>query len=456
MDPSARKDAEALEKDVQDTIASLEGFPVVTIDMLAEAWPREYRPTRLKSSSVGAEDEKKESPKHIANLVDISILPAIRPIVFNGEDSAGLDQILLQPGRLSSVKESFTNLFKDADVPAQGMPLLTSIISAEAKLSPDDNSLDLSCHRLGVDQILHVVSSVKPGIESLDISHNLRIDISALERISTDLPTIRRLNLLDCGSLNAAELKALMDSCPTLFMNLSYLIHEIFLVFDVPVHLYPKRTFSIGSRIPYSGEFATTIPAPSLNRVVLAFMDLVEPFADPTRGWVPDSPLQNPLAVSAALSRDDTIIIVDGKETVRKWNERSVVVIPRYSRRATEGWLLLFAKASMFEGGAYAFIDLSGDNSSNAAQPPQTTGSEQPEPEAKGSTDAVQGSDRQQPKSYRVYDFQGFLACCMEKNPERVPAKEENVKKLDGVLKSMVERHLLRLLSDAEVAAVYG
>lgn len=451
-DPKIKDRANALEKDVQENIALLDDVPLVTADMLAQAWPKEYAPPRAKAGDQRSKDDNSEKPTHIADLVETSIVPAIKAVIFDGEDSTALEQILEQRERIPVVKAMFSNLFMENGVPAEGIPLLAKILAANTKLDSEATSLDLSHLQLSADQVVQLVSLLKPKVDSLDVSHNCRLDIPALERIITDIPSLRRLNLFNCQSIGLVELNKLLSSRPTLFMNFSYILHDLFLTLYPVINLSPTHSFSIDSRGMYNDSLTVSLPFFTLERVVRAFADLVSPYAVARGPHQPsiDFPGKNVYAVSAALSRDDTTITVDGKEEIPKWNERNVVIIPKHAPRVNAGWVLLFYSQSFFDAGDYGFVDLS--DTGNSGVDAQSSQDHSEESEAQTSTDADTEPDQKPPTLPRVYDLREFLSRCMEKDPGRVPAKEESVKKLEEVLTSMKERRLIRMMSDVQAA----
>ena len=60
--------------EVLDTLHSFESFPMITIDMLAEAWPSEYTP-----NPSGISLEPKGSIRMPPSLVELTFVPASQP-----------------------------------------------------------------------------------------------------------------------------------------------------------------------------------------------------------------------------------------------------------------------------------------------------------------------------------------------------------------------------------------
>ena len=205
-----------LERSVLNTLCSFESVPMITIDMLAEAWPGEYMPTPEPSPS-GLSLE----PKGIylpPSLVELTFLPALNYALQTGATDL-LDPLMLLPGNVSRIKE---NLCARNSLSPVAFALLSKVIAIETQ----NKSIDLSHFSLTGEQLIKLLS-VHKGVEVLNISHMQQITADILRQLIPILPNLRRLVLLH--TLPDADVLSLLSESPELFYRIESLIHLAFL-----------------------------------------------------------------------------------------------------------------------------------------------------------------------------------------------------------------------------------
>ena len=90
-----------LEQSVLATLRPFESVPMITIDMLAEAWPGEYTPSQNELEESTTTSVKIPLP----SLVDLTFLPALNHALQSGETDR-LDPFMWLPENASKIKET--------------------------------------------------------------------------------------------------------------------------------------------------------------------------------------------------------------------------------------------------------------------------------------------------------------------------------------------------------------
>lgn len=205
-----------LEQSVLDTLRPYESVRMITIDMMAEAWPGEYS---NEPNSAELSIESQDIIHMPPSLVDMTFVPALNYALKTGETDS-LDPFMWLPGNLSKVKEI---LRAHNPLSANDLALLSKAIAVEVTQT---KSIDLSHFSPTGEQLIELISA-QEGVEVLNISHMQQITIDILRQLIPLLPNLRRLVLLH--TLPDADLLTLLSESPELFYRIDSIIHFAFL-----------------------------------------------------------------------------------------------------------------------------------------------------------------------------------------------------------------------------------
>ncbi|KAG6882761.1 hypothetical protein C0992_010735, partial [Termitomyces sp. T32_za158] len=205
-----------------DAIVGLEDERLVTLRMLAEAWPAEYDEQNTSDvESQSSEPELGVVPgSQIPPLSELVLKPTIIHALETG-DTTDIEQLVWLPGKAQTILE----ILKSYELlPDSSVSLLAQVIN---HLSPEN--VDLSSFSLSSPQIVAVLTNV-PNVQSLNLSHNPLVTADTVHIILKSTPTLKRLVLLDTSVTDEA-LSSLLRDHPKLFFNLEALTHPLLLEF---------------------------------------------------------------------------------------------------------------------------------------------------------------------------------------------------------------------------------
>lgn len=344
----------------RSTIDALREERIVTLEMLAEAWPDEYE-AKLRESrktegggDVAVTVAAADSDILIPSLVEMTMKPALRHSLEIG-DTYDIEELVWMPGRGGAIK----SLLRDqSPFPDTGVALLIKIIETEP--TPDEAALDLTGFQLSAKQVLTVLSEVEHPVEILNLSDNIIITVDDIKHILLAIPSIRRLFLLGT-SIPTEDLNKLLTDEPELFTNIEAIIHPAFLQWNGKGDAsYPNAFAFVG--LSFEPTFTLSFPFFTPSSIVKCLTDFlsgftVQKFA--TYGLAKSTLV--PQSAFASLRDED-----------KNWSERFVPLIPQGGSVLGQrrGWAFLF-DFSMPPGEApkpkkYAFVKLSapGDDGS--------------------------------------------------------------------------------------------
>ncbi|KAJ7499023.1 hypothetical protein FB451DRAFT_1016034 [Mycena latifolia] len=229
--------AKETEEDVQKKIDSLRDERIMTLDVLAEAWPTEYKPSAPTSTSAAEDHTPASNP--LPSLVDLSLKPAIEHGIQIG-DTEELEGLVWLPGKVNLIK----SILRGQDpFPDSGLSLLAKVVQHEA--GPDKTALDLSGLRLSDGQIVSLLTmSEMKDIELLKLSHNPNITVDGLRQVLSITPNLRRLVLLET-SISDEHIYELLIKDSKLFHTLEELIHPALFSWQNPAR-YPNGFGYVG------------------------------------------------------------------------------------------------------------------------------------------------------------------------------------------------------------------
>jgi hypothetical protein len=231
--PSEMKDPETRQNEEYnlEAIAALEGEKMVTLEMLAEAWPSEYEKLLEKKSleqlpaPAPPEPKPVTTPITIPSLADLTLGPSVKIALETG-DTAQLEDILWMPSKTSQIQSTLRSI---TTFPDSGIPLLIKIIAERMKSNADATTVDVSGYALSHSQILQTVSSFTSKVTTLNLSYNTSLKIDTVHQIITSHPALKRLVLLGCPSITDSDMHQLLTPSPQLFLSLEALIHPFLL-----------------------------------------------------------------------------------------------------------------------------------------------------------------------------------------------------------------------------------
>ncbi|KAJ7146270.1 hypothetical protein C8R44DRAFT_656478 [Mycena epipterygia] len=245
-------------------VQSLRDERLMTLDVLAEAWPTEY--TSMTTTSA-VEDA---APVFLPSLADLALKPAVEHSLQTGETEE-LEGLVWHPGK---AKHMLSILQCQHLFPDSGLSLLAKVLQHEAgsdKISPDLSSLSLSG-----SQVVALLTLLKrEDVEILDLSHNHNITIDGLRQVLATSTKLRRLVLLDTSIANEDIHKLLIDE-PKLFYAIEELVHPAFLSGEHPTS-YPNRFAFVELNMQYAAATSLAIFTPAT--VIQSLTDYLSPTA---------------------------------------------------------------------------------------------------------------------------------------------------------------------------------
>lgn len=374
-----------------------------------------------------------------------------------GADLTDLNKRLEQAEDIAIIRSELVEL---SPFPSSAVLPLVRVLAAAANFEPlDVKELDLSHLSLSSSQIVQVLDAFS-NIQSLDLSHNKVIDARTIQIVLVSTPSLRRLILLDCPALTNPDLSSLLVDRSHLFVNLSAIIHPLFISLSPTFPLPRTHSFSIAARGVIDKEpYSISVPFCSAPTIVRAITDLVSPYltADNPEACLYCSPLQKgPL--SAILSRAGGIPIPcdDEDEDEANWDDRSTVILPKVNDHVVkEGAMFIMSMyislpvPSFIPKSGYAFLDFTSETS-NYPEPGTATKATNRAPalpfDLFGSRFSAgfpssSSSSSSSASVYNVLDLRSFLDRMYERDPGRERADEESVARLEEMLEELEERY---------------
>ncbi|KAK0486928.1 hypothetical protein EDD18DRAFT_1360140 [Armillaria luteobubalina] len=420
---------------VQKVIGALTDENLVTLRMLAEAWPGEYK-DNFEFSDV---DESPESHNNIAiasdlvpSLVNLTLETALEQGI-SAEDTAHLENLVWQPGKAPLIKAVLQKQdpFSDASI-----SLLTQVVLQNPKV------VDLSGFSLTTGQLVSVLSTVKKDVETLKLSGNHNITIATVKAVLTQCPTLTRLVLLDT-SVKAVDLQTLFISDPEMFYHLHDLIHPYLLT--ATKRATYANAFSFIS-VPGVGGGIPIASLPFLNpaKIVHGLTDALIVHAEmdgPSFAGPDQCSLFPQVAFGSALRTE-----------FQRWSERSVSSFPQVSFDAFQGqgWCFALQNDPMhwLRGRGLSFygflkVDVLAVNAGVERQ------NKAKDDSSDTKTTSSESNDEEKPAFGIIYDLDEFLAA-MEAEGRPLPTKAM-VTKLRDILQAMKSKQGIRLMQQSDV-----
>ncbi|KAK0190980.1 hypothetical protein F5146DRAFT_1121358 [Armillaria mellea] len=416
-------------------IGALADENLVSLRMLAEAWPGEY-----KDNSESNDVDESQEPHNIAvapdlvpSLVDLTLETALEQGISAG-DTAHLENLVWQPGKAPLIKAVLQKQdpFSDA-----GVSLLKQVILQNPKV------VDLSGFSLTTDQLVSVLSTVKKDVETLKLSGNPNVTIATVKAVLTECPALTRLVLLDT-CVEAVDLQTLFKSDPEIFYHLHDLIHPYLLTATKRATYANAFSFisvaGVGGGIPIA-----SLPFLNPAKVVQGLTDALIVHAEmdrPSFAGPDQCSLFPQVAFGSALRTE-----------AQRWSERSVSSFPQVSFEAFQGqgWCFALQNDPMhWLGGRglsfYGFLKV--DVLAVNADVERQTMAKDDSFDTK--TTSSESKEEEKPVAFGIiYDLDEFLAA-MEAEGRPLPTKVM-VTKLQDILEAMKSKQGIRLMQQSDV-----
>ncbi|KAJ7781350.1 hypothetical protein B0H16DRAFT_617226 [Mycena metata] len=399
-----REGVKETEEDVQKRIDALSGERLMTLDMLAEAWPHEYSAAPNPTKDTAASNSSTAVP----SLADLTLRPAVEHAIKVGETEE-LEGLVWMPGKADHMKSV---LRSQVSFPDSGLSLLAKVLEHEA--GSTSNTIDLSGLALSDSQIHSLLPSTGADkIELLNLSHNPNFTVDILRTALTLYPKLRRLVLLSTA-ISDEQIHQLLVDEPKLFYSIEELVHPAFLSWQNDV-CYPVSFAYVGIHgygVPSSACLATFTPA----SVVQSLTDLLSPLAE-----LGEYEMYGLLGTSLA----PQVAFASGvRGEGESWQDRRVHCFPAFNNApfSGKGWLFVGQWETMSQSGCrYGFVqtDLEPD-------PPRAT----------------------------IYDLAGFLKEMAAEG--RPPAAESAVNKLEKIFVDLEQRQEAKLWTEPEFVTFTG
>lgn len=293
--------------------------------------------------------------------VDISLHKSIEQAIVKSQDTSALEDLHLLPEKMGIVDDALRAL---SPFPDAAVPLLMRLVKER---NHQRTSLNLAGYPLTATQTLGVAADL-PEVNSVNLSRNDALTVADIRQLLEGLPSLNRLILINCPSVESSELITLAHDVPELFRHLYSLLHPAFMRIPLP----PKRS----GFVPMSSSTPSDLP---VRMTVVTFM----------RSWPPSQGVSFPFVSPAAAVQGLTDFatgcthdIADGlfmsggraievafaglpRAPGMPWHARGATMpLPLEIRTAfvSEGWVLVLEPPQgLGPGAGYAFLRLRPD-----------------------------------------------------------------------------------------------
>jgi hypothetical protein len=315
----SEEENENLERDVRTVIGLFDSEEMITLPMLAEAWPHDFpHATALPTADASAPSS---AARTTHSLADLALKIAVENAAHT-EDMEAIKDVLWMPGKAELVRAIFQGL---PSVPDEKMALL------KASFHDHTDRVDLSQLSVSGAQVVELILALPApeNVRVLDVSGIVDLSVSGVTDILCHLSNLERIVLYHTA-VTTSDLPALRTAAPT---SLAALVHPA--VFDdSAAHCLPAA-FSVLTLSGFRVVGAST-PFATPRRIVRSLVDLLSAFA-----------------VEGAYASSSTVACeaVLGCTASTPWNQRSVAHTGRlrYDRELRcptpflgEGWMFVY------------------------------------------------------------------------------------------------------------------
>ncbi|KAI1785360.1 hypothetical protein LXA43DRAFT_1185915, partial [Ganoderma leucocontextum] len=375
-------------------IEGLKDVPVISADLLREAWPhvrfRDLRRSPASSTTmteVVAADVSSAVPSLVALTFDAAVKHSL-----DTADTRDLERLIWLPGKAERSRRFSATL-------------LRSLI-----LAPN-YSVDLSDFQLSGFQLLEVLSGCGE-IAFLDASFNSVLVAEDIPKVLDAAPTLRRLVIIGCSSITDAHVLALVQNEPSRFKSLEGLVHPAFLTVEKP-DPYPTA-FTFVNGIDNRNLACASIPFFTPAQVIQALIDVL-PWNAQEGGS--SYPMMGFSTFHAGVRAQD-----------EKFGQRPVVSVPFLTPMIPRGqkdfWAFIVSRASppfsKNQKNMWGFVHFTSEDES---------GTSDAVPETESPVTGWREPVRKLGCTGQLYDVRGFLEC-MASDGRPMPS-EAAVKELE-------------------------
>ena len=266
LDQKAYVVDEGGEETLQQFLSTFNEIPLITTQMLREAWPHEH--FEDKNPARGTADARTDMSKveAVPSLTEITLEAAVKQVVEKGS-SVDLEQLPWLPGNASHVVDIFRQM---EHIPNSARPLLKRALKGMVAIQSP--RLDLSKLLLAREEVIELLSSFQLAVETLDLSFNALLSTEDIPAIVAAAPSVRRLVLMGCAAVKQEEVFELLREHRNQLRTLDSILHPTLLTVRKPdSHPY---SFTYVARYRYGRIACTSVPLFTPAQIVQALLDL--------------------------------------------------------------------------------------------------------------------------------------------------------------------------------------
>ena len=441
-----KRESAGWQDDPLSLIQDLAHLTIIPAVALREAWPRhdfsDIRTHEVSGMSqvFGASDPHvvESAIETVPTLAALSLDIAVRHAIGEGKTEE-LEKLLWLPGKAMQVKSKLHDLDQFTE---SAMHLLINTFMELQETS----HVDLTGFQLSGAQVAALLAALKE-IRSVDLSANASLIADDLLDIIAAAPTLRRIVLMNCASVDGTRLLEIVDTSPSTFKGIEGILHPAFLTITKPDPYPCAFTYAaaLGQEL-----CCVSLPFFTPSQIVQALTEIIpwrpgSPFITSSGKFTPRRMDARPLVGCSAFQSGT-------REPGQTVHERTVVTVPFLSPRIPRGqknlWTFVRQWRDWMSDGtdSWGFVHYT---RRDASQPITAE-----EPEAWSGAKELQRR-MMDPGEGKVYDLRGFLEC-MEREGRPMPA-EDAVEQLDDILFAkdpLTGEYYCQLMTQEEVASI--
>ena len=385
---------------------------------LREAWPRHaFSNARVIGEVSGTPGRGGPDPHVVESAIEtvptlaaLSLNIAIQHAIEDGRTDE-LEKLLWLPGKAAQVKSKLHDLVPFTE---SAMPLLIITLKELREIS----HVDLTGFQLSGAQVVALLAALKE-VRSVDLSANTSLVADDVLDIIAAAPTVRRIVLMGCISVDGARLLEIVETSPSAFKGVEGILHPAFLTIRKP-HPYPCA-FTYAAAMASGKLCCVSLPFFTPSQIVQALTDVIP--------WKHESSSEDFLTGDVLPLVGCSAFQSGTREPGRTVNERTVVTVPFLTPRIPRGhknlWTFICQRPKF---GMPAGRDSWGFVHYTLRDAPESIAADTSETES--GADKV--DDELDLGEGKVYDLKGFLEC-MAREGRSMPT-EDAVKQLEDIL----------------------
>ncbi|KAI0733431.1 hypothetical protein C8Q72DRAFT_936181 [Fomitopsis betulina] len=232
----------------------------------------------------------------------------------------------------------------------------------------DAPAMDLSGYDLSTEQVVQLLASHPTGVAVLNLCFNERIAASSIPKVLAVAPSVRRLVIIGCVSIEETELSDMLWTKPELFFQLEALIHPSLMRLKEP--LTQPITFTVacssGDNM-WQGRFGSCLPIFTPMSVVQSLIDFTDFYARlPRHGFEFDGCMAIHASFTVTRKVDERF---DRRSFIAVPYFPEVPMLPGHPGRPPPRWTCIFRYDTDESGSSmhYAFLKYSHGSSASEA-----------------------------------------------------------------------------------------